>query len=190
MELNQTRIEDAIIREVSDNIIGNDDLYGRVKRAVEERIDNHFRDTADAQIKAAIEAAITMGFEHEYHRTDAFGKRDGQPTTIRAELEKMIGGYWNTKVDRSGKPSSGYGADVTRAEWTMTQLVAADFQGEMKQHVANLGGTLKDKLRGELHETVNKLLSEMFHVNSLDDQAIRRRDRSVIDPKQISKIGG
>jgi ATP-dependent DNA ligase len=186
MELNQIRIEDAIVREVADNIIGNDDLYSRVKRVVEDRIDSHFRTTADAQIKAAIEVAITKGFEHEYHRTDAFGKWDGSPTTIRAELEKMIGGYWNTKVDKSGKPSSGYGADLTRAEWTMTQLVAADFQGEMKQHIVNLGGTMKDKLRAELHETVNKLLSEIFHVNSAVDQTMRRSDRSIIDPKAAS----
>ena len=31
MELNQTRIEDGIIREVSDNLIGDDELLSRVK---------------------------------------------------------------------------------------------------------------------------------------------------------------
>lgn len=184
MELNQTRIEDAIVREVADKMIGDDDLYGRVKRAVDQRIDNHFKNVADAQIKSAIELAITQGFEREYQRVDSFGQGQGERTTIRAELEKMIGGYWNTKVDRSGKPSSGYGADITRAEWMMTQLVAADFQGEMKQHVVNLGGALKDKLRAELHETVNKLLSETFHVRSQGDQGTRRQDRSIIDPEQ------
>jgi hypothetical protein len=185
MELDRTRIEDAIVREVADKIIGEDDLYSRVKSAVEARIDNHFRTTADAQIQAAIQAAISQGFEHEYSRVDSFGRREGAPTTIRAELEKLIGGYWNTRVDKQGKPSSNtYGAEITRAEWMMTQLVAADFQGEMKQHVVNLGGALKDKLRAELHETVNRLLSEIFHVRSLDDEAVRRSDRSLISPKQ------
>jgi len=184
VELDQTRIEDAIVREVADKIIGEDALYDRVKRAVDARIDIHFKNVADAQIQAAIEAAVARGFEHEYCRIDSFGKRDGQPTTIRAELERVIAGYWNAKVDRAGKPSSGYGSDITRAEWMMTQLVAADFQGEMKQHVVNLGGTLKDKLRAELHETVNKLLSEVFHVRSADDEARRRGDRSIIDAKQ------
>ena len=184
MELDQTRIEDAIVREVADRIIGEDDLYNRVKRAVDARIDLHFKTTADAQIQAAIQTAIVSGLEHEYHRIDSFGKREGEPTTIRAELEKAIGGYWNTKVDRQGKPSSGYGADITRAEWMMTQLVAADFQGEMKQHIVNLGGTLKDILRAELHETVSRLLSEVFHVRSADDEAKRRSDSSLIHAKQ------
>jgi hypothetical protein len=181
MELNQTRIEDAIVREVSDKIIDDGDLYARVKHAADERINAHFAKAGDAQIQAAIEAAIQKGFEHEYSRVDAFGKRQSEPTTIRAELEKMISGYWNATVDKQGKPSSGYGADITRAEWMMMQMVAADFRGDMKQHVANLGGALKDKLRDELHETVNKLLSETFHVNSVGDQAKRRSDRS-IDP--------
>lgn len=184
MELNQTRIEDAIVREVADKIIGDDDLYARVKRAVDERIDRHFKTTADARIQSAIEVAVSKGFEHEYCRVDSFGKRQGESTTIRAELEKMIAGYWNETVDRNGKPSTGYGDKMTRAEWMMTQLVAADFQGEMKQHVVNLGGALKDKLRASLHETVNKLLSETFHVNSEGDRVTRRNDRSIIDPMQ------
>lgn len=182
MELNQTRIEDAIVREVADKIIGDEDLYARVKHAVDERINNLFKTTADSQIRSAVESAITQGFEHEYQRVDSFGRREGQPTTIRAELEKMISGYWNTKVGSNGEPG-GYGADRTRAEWLMTQLVAKDFHGDMKQHVVNLGGALKDKLRLELHETVNRLLTEVFHVRTPDDTAKNRSDQSIIHPK-------
>jgi len=184
MELNQARIEDAIIREVSEKIIGDDDLWERVKRAVDMRIDNHFKTVADAQIKSAIDAAVTQGFEREYQRVDSFGERQGERTTIRAELEKMIGGYWNRRVDRNGKPTDSTYNVTTRAEWLMTQLVASDFHGEMKQHVVNLGGALKDKLRSELHETVNNLLAEVFHVKSAGDQAANRKDRSLIDPPQ------
>lgn len=184
MELNQTRIEDAIVAEVAHKMIGDDDLYNRVKRAVDERINRLFAESADAQIQSAIEVAIRNGFEHEYTRVNSFGQREGETTTIRAQLEGLIAGYWNTKVDRQGKPSSGYGSEVTRAEWMMTQLVAGDFHGEMKQHVVNLGGALKDKLRAELHETVNKLLSEVIHVRSDGDRMAARQDVSVIHPKQ------
>lgn len=188
MELNQTRIEDAIVQDVADRLIDQEKLRDRVAQAVNTRIDRHFKEIADTQIKTAIETAISQGFEREYHRVDSFGQRDGAATTIRAELEKVIAGYWNTKVDKQGKPSSSsYNSEITRAEWMMTQLVAADFQGEMKQHVVNLGGALKDKLRAELHETVNKLLAEIIHVNSADDQARDRRDRSIIDPKQTGR---
>lgn len=180
--LDQKRIEDAIVSEVADKLITDDDLYSRVTRAVDARIEKHFKEVADAQIRNAIELAVVAGFESEYQRVNSFGQPEGAKTTIRAELEKLIGGYWNAKVDRQGKPSDSYG-NVTRAEWQMTQLVAADFAGEMKTHVVKLGGTLKDKLREELQGTLNNLLSEVFHVRSLDDQARDRRDGSVIHPK-------
>lgn len=182
MELNQARIEDAIVAEVASKIIGDDDLYGRVTRAVDARIDKHFREIADAQIAAAVQAAVTEGFERSYQKVDNFGAPIGPKTTIREELQRLIGDYWTALVDRQGKPTRDAYNATTRAEWMMTHLVAADFQGEMKQHVANLGGALKDKLRAELHETVNRLLSEVFRVRSVEDQGAKRSDVSVIDP--------
>ncbi len=175
MEINQERIEKAIIAEVADKMIGNEELYERAKRAIDVRIDKIFQESATAQIKAAIDQAIRDGFEREYQKVNSFGQATSPKTTISAELEKLIGGYWNQKVDRNGQPST-YSDGVTRAEWMMTQLVASDFKGEMKQHVVNLGGALKDSLRAELHATVNRLLSEIFKVNSLDDQGKKRTD--------------
>ena len=184
MELDKSRIEDAIIREVADNIMHEDELRERVKKAVDQRVDVLFKTVADAQISAAVEAAVSAGFDHEYSRVTAYGQREGAPTTIRKELEKMIAGYWNEKVDKGGKPATGYGADITRAEWVMMQIVAESFKGDMKQHVVNLGGALKDKLRAELHGTVNRLLSEVFHVNSEGDRGLGGVGRSIIDPEQ------
>lgn len=184
MEIDQKRIEDAIIGDVSEKIIDDEALRERVKKVVDARIDAHFKKIADAQIQAAVEAAVTRGLEHEYCRINSFGQIEGSPTTVKAELERMIGGYWSARVGKDGKESASHYGTVSRAEWLMTKLVAADFQGEMKQHIINLGGSLKDKLRGELHDTVNKLLSEVFHVNSLDDRELKTSGRSCIDPEQ------
>lgn len=184
MQLDQARIEDAIVREVADKIIGEDGLWQRVKNAVDKRIDDHFKKTADAQIQTQIESAVIKGFEHEYCRVNSFGQRVSEKTTIKAELDRMIGGYWNVMVGKDGKETSSSHGAVTRAEWLMAQLVAADFEGEMKQHVVNIGGALKDKLRTELHTTVNKLLSEVIRVNSFEDQELKNNDRACIDPKQ------
>ena len=185
MELNQERIEAAIIAEVADRIIGEDELFNRVRTAVETRIDKLFKESADAQIRAAIEKAIADGFEREYTRVNSWGDREGGPTTIRKELEKVIGDYWNQKVDSSGKPTNYNGS--TRAEWVMAQMVAKDFEGQMKQHVVNVGGALKDQLRASLHETINELVSGVFKVNSLGDREINkngsnRTGSATIDP--------
>lgn len=179
MQLDQTRIEDAIIAEVADKLMGSDDLYGRAKKAVEEKINRLWKEEAEARVRSEVEAAITAGFEREYQKTDAFGQKVGATTTIRAELERLIGGYWNERVGSDGKPTSSSYNTVTRAEWMMTKLCADDFAGQMKVHVINVGGALKDAFRKELHSTVNRMLSEVFHVRSLGDQG---KGRETIDP--------
>jgi len=184
MEIDKQRIEDAIIKQVATDMIGDDDIWNRAKNALDERFDKVWRETAEARIRSEVELAISEGFEREYTKADSFGRQQGEKTTIRAELERLIGGYWKARVGSDGKPKeSGYNT-TTRAEWMMTQLVADDFTGAMKQHVIDIGGSLKDALRAELHATVNRLLSETFKVRSLDDQGKNRKDSSVISPPE------
>lgn len=188
MEIDKDRIEEAIVQSVAESMASDGELEARIKSAVNRRIDEHFKNVGDARIAAAVEQSITEGFEHEYCRVTSFGERSGQPTTIRKELEKLVTGYWNQQVNKSdGKPSDSSYNSITRAEWTMLKIVAADFSGEMKQHVVNIGGSLKDSLRSELHSTVNKLLSEVFHVQSEGDRSLNKPGRSCIDPEQTGK---
>jgi hypothetical protein len=174
MQIDQGRIESAIVAEAVTHLVGEEEFLNRIRRAVDDRINKLFKAKADAQIDAAINDAIRNGFDREYCRVTAWGEKDGEPTTIRKELDKVIGNYWNVQVDSNGKSASGYGAKMTRAEWIMSKIVADDFSGQMKQHVANIAGGLKDNLRRSLHETVNELLSDVFKVKSIDDGTLNR----------------
>jgi len=185
MQIDPEKIEQSIIAQAVEEIVSSRDIYQEVSAGIVARIDKLFEESVKDRIQTVVDSAVKDGFDRSYCRVDSFGRPVGEPTTIAQQLEKQVGNYWSQIVDREGKPTTNsYGSAGTRAEWLMTKLVAADFQGEMKQHVINLGGTLKDKLRAELHETVNKLLSEVFHVRSWEDQQGNRGDRSSIDPKQ------
>ena len=187
MELDQKRIEDAVIEQISETIMREDELRTRVANAVDARIDKHFKTIADAQIASAVEKAISDGLEHEYCRVDSFGRKSGEPTSVSKELERIIAGYWNARVDKNGSPSDSSYSTISRAEFVMLKLVAADFSGEMKQHIVNLGGSLKDSLRHELRITLDKLLSEVFYVQSEGDKELGKPGRSCIDPEQKGK---
>jgi hypothetical protein len=182
MELSTERIEAAVIAEVSEKILDNDEIFDRAKKAIEHRVDALWKTTVKEKLQAEVDALVLRGLDHSYTRVDSFGCKVGDATTVRAELEKLIGGYWSARVDRNGKPSDSSYGTTSRAEWQMTQLVAANFSDEMKQHIVNIGGALKDGLRSELHSTVNKLLSEVFHVRSVEDVKIRETGRACIDP--------
>lgn len=171
MQFDIEKIESAIVQEVADRIVGEDQISGLVRREIIRRVDEIWEKTVNAEIRQHIEAAIREGFDRPFTKVDSFGRAVGAPTTIGAELEKLISGYWNTRVDAKGEPCSNtYTPTTSRAEWVMMQMVAKDFVGSMQQHVTNIGGALKDNLRRELNGTVDRLLSSVFHVKSLGDQ--------------------
>lgn len=172
MELDKDRLQSAIVTAAANQLLENsEDLSWLVKKLVEARIDKIFADSASALIKASIDRAVEAGFEREYRRVDSFGIQKGETTTIRRELEASITGYWTTKVDTSGSPTSSSYNSLTRAEWIMTKAVGEDFVKMVRQNAVNVTGALKDAMRGELRKNLDAVLGELFRVKSADDKA-------------------
>ena len=170
MELDTKRIEDAVVAEIAEKLIGEREIFESAKQAIASRVDRLWSERVEAEITAAAESAVTAGFEHEYRKVDSFGKPQGEKTTIGAELEKLISGYWSQRVDRDGKTTDSKWHTTTRAEWLMAKMCADDFKSRLQQRVVDVSGSLKDAFRKELNATVDRLLSEVFRVRSVDDQ--------------------
>lgn len=183
MELNSEKIEALIVREAAERIISDDDLYERVKRDIDARVDKIFATRVEAKIAETVDRIAQEGFDRPFRKSDGFGRPAGEPTTISKELEALVSGYWNERVGRDGKPKSDNYNTTSRAEWLMTKICAEDFEKEVKQHAVNVTGFLKDAFRAELQETVNRVLADLFRVRSLGDQGKDSRDASIIHPK-------
>lgn len=170
MELNQEKIEDAIVAGVVERLVDDDSLMERVTKGLTNRLDNFWAKAVEEKLDEEVNKAILSGFEREYQKVNAFGQKIGEPTTLSAEMQRLVGNYWSERVDTSGKKTDSSYSSTSRAEWLMNKIVADGFTDTMKQHVGNVGGVLKDELRKELHNTVNRLLSDVFHVRSPDEQ--------------------
>jgi len=172
LNINEQDLKDAIVSKAADEILRqDDDLTSLIAAEVKKRLDAIFIDRAEAQIQAAIDEAVKGAFEREYQRVTSWGEPEGPKTSIRKELEKTISGYWGAKVDpRSGKAATSDYNTVTRAEYLMTQICAEDFSQGMKAHVQNITGFLKDGLRTQLARHMDDMLSNLFHIKSLQDQ--------------------
>lgn len=172
LNINEEDLKTAIVAKATDEILSEDhDLSGLIAKEVKVRLDKIFVDRATAQIQAAIDQAIVSGFEREYQRVTNWGEPKGPVTSIRAELEKMVNGYWGANVDkRNGEPSDSSYNSISRAEYLMTKICAQDFSETMKQHALNVTGALKDGLRNKLAAEMDTMLSNLFHVKSLQDQ--------------------
>lgn len=172
LNINEEVLKAAIVTEAADQIVKNDeDLSGIVAKEVRARINAIFVDRVDAQIQAAIDAAVNNAFDEEYQRVTSWGQPDGPATTVRKQLEKTVSGYWTAKVDaKTGKPSSSDYSSVTRAEYLMTTICAEDFSAAMRQSALNVTGALKDGLRNQIGKQMDGMLNELFHIKSLQDQ--------------------
>ncbi len=182
MQIDQTKIEEAIVREAVDRFVNDDDLYSRVMKGVEARIDAIFADKVQPQVAAAVEQCVREGFDREYQKADSFGRAAGDKTSIRKELETLVQGYWTDRVDRNGKKTDSSYSSMSRAEWMMVQICADDFSKEMKQHVVNVSGALKDHFRGVLHQHIAVLLSDIFRVQTVQDREMGKPGASCIHP--------
>jgi hypothetical protein len=189
MQIDQDKIEKAIVQEAVDSFVNNEDLYQRVKVGIAARIDKIFAEQVQSIITATVDRITKDGFEREYVKRDAFGKAAGEPTSISKELERLISHYWDTRVGRDGKPTESSYSSTSRAEWMMMQICADDFSKEMKQHVVNVGGALKDHFRGVLHAHIASLLSDVFKVNTAQDKAERNKGGSATIHPPAMPIG-
>lgn len=185
MELDIGKIEQAIIAQAVGSIVHERGVCGLVSEQVKARIDEIFTNTCQAQIEQAIQDAIQAGFEREYVKASSFGQPVGRPTTLGKELERMVTSYWDQKVDSQGRPAEGYSAKMTRAEFVMGKIMAADFNDSIKQLVVNAGGQLKDALRDSLYGSVNEALSSVLRVQTAGDQNKQRTGSACIDPKAV-----
>ena len=183
MEINLQQVEAAIVEQAVQKIISDDDLYSRVKTGLEARINKVFADRVSVLLNEKIEIIVKEGFNRSYCKSDGFGRPVGETTSISKEMEGLIQNYWQTRVGRDGKPTDSTYNSMTRAEWMMVQICADDFTKEMKQHVTNVGGALKDHFRGVLNNHVALMLSDVFHVKSAGDVVLKNPGRSSIDPE-------
>jgi len=172
LNINEEDLKAAIVERAADEILKqDDDLTAMISKEVKARLDKIFIDRAEAQIEAAIDNAVQTSFDREYQRVTSWGEASGPKTSIRAQIGKIITGYWSEQVHpRTGKPDSGYGDKVTRAEFLVTQLCAKDFSEQMRQDAIQITGALKDGLRNQMAKVMDDMLSTLFHVRSLQDQ--------------------
>lgn len=172
LKLDESTLQEAIVERAADQIIGDmDGINKLVRDAVDRRVSDIFAKTAEAEIEARIKAAFNDALNREYFRTNSFGQREGEGTTLAKELDRIVTGYWSEKVDKAGKPtSSTLGTTMTRAEYLMAQICAKDFSDQMNQAAISVTAAFKDGFRAQMAAHVDKLLDELFRVKSLQDQ--------------------
>lgn len=110
------------------------------------------------------------GFEREYQKVDRWGSKVGDSTSVKKELERIVGTYWSERVDSKGNRTDSNYNSMSRAEFLMLKICADDFSKAVQESATNVTGALKDGLRNQLGKQMDIMLSGLFNVKSLQDQ--------------------
>jgi len=173
IQLDNEKIMAAVVDKIAEEFAREDhELFDAVERRINAKIDQQFRQMVEPRIKDEIDKALTNAFDREYYRTNSWGEREGEPTSIAKELQKLMTNFWQEKVDEKGNPSS-Y-SKITRAEYTMSKVLGEDFRKEMEKYIISSAAGLKDGLRGALRTQIDEMLGNLFRVRSGQDQAESR----------------
>jgi len=171
LNIDESSIRDTVAQKVADDLVNDEHLLAEVSKKVQARIDNLFAERVDVLITKAIDDAVVNAFEREYTKVDQWGQKVGQTTSVKNQLDKIIGDFWSARVSStSGQPTERSYDSVSRAEFIMLKVCAADFSKTMQEHAINIAGHLKDGLRNQMAAHMDNILSDLFRVKSLQDQ--------------------
>ena len=99
-------------------------------------------------------------FTAPFQRTDRWGDKIGNPTTIREMIADQAAAYWNVSVDSSGKPTSYNGTE--RAKWYASQVMEGFYKSELQREVVAMADAMKKAIPAtiakEISDTVLKYL--------------------------------
>lgn len=118
------------------------------------------------KIQQTIDNELSKILNTDYQPVDKWGSVIGEKTTIKEQFLKMTNDYWNTQVDKNGKPTSGWGDKMTRAEFVAKGQIAQAFNEEIAKNIedviksfrGSLSETLQAQSKISIEEAIKKLI--------------------------------
>jgi len=93
-----------------------------------------------------------------------WGEREGQPTTLRAELAKRAQAFWSVRVDNDGRESSYGGSE--RSKVLMQQILKDEFAKAVKENADVIIAEFKAALKVDATKLVTEHIDKLITVKS------------------------
>ncbi len=140
---------------------GDPDLSESAERLIREKVKELFESGLKRRIDEFLDAEMRKVIETEIVPVNIWGEREGQPTTIRAELAKRAQAFWSVRVDSEGRESS-YGGNE-RSKVLMQQILKDEFANAIKENaeviIAEFKAALKVDASKLVFDHIDKLIT-------------------------------
>jgi uncharacterized protein (DUF885 family) len=146
LDITKEELLDLAATKLADQENDYDEITARAEKLIKERVEEAFRNRADAVINSVIEAEVTRLLSTEYVPVDMWGEKVGTPTTIRDQLTEQAKKFWTEKVDERGKKTTYYGGEE-RHQWLLKKVVQDEFTKTIKDNISSVVAGLKAALK-------------------------------------------
>lgn len=126
----------------------------KIETAIGKLVDR-LKDQIEKQIDKIMAQKIEEVFNAPFQRTNQWGDKIGEPTTIRDMVANEAINYWNQKVDDDGKTSK-YNSKQTMAEYHAKQVVKKVYDTELAAAVEVM---IKD-FRAKIPDTIGEIMAK------------------------------
>lgn len=149
-------ILDRVAGQIVDQL--GEDAAQDIRKFVTSKVQENILKTVDALVSNQARAA----FETVFQPVDAFGEKVGSPTTLREAFLAKCKQWWTQKVDKEGRPSSGYGADRTMAQHHAGEVVRDLISKEMQKELIPLMGQAHQQLAQAVLNSIADIVNRNF----------------------------
>lgn len=143
---------------------GDPDLSESAERMIRERVKELFESGLKARIDSFLDAEMKKIVGEEIAPVNIWGEREGQPTTIRAELAKRAQNFWNVRVDENGRESSYGGSE--RSKVLMQQILKDEFANAVKANADVIVAEFKAALKVDATKLVTEHIDKLITVRT------------------------
>lgn len=146
-------------QKLVDAYAGDADIESTATDMIREKIKLAFETGMKKRIDDFLNEEMQRIVAQEIVPVNIWGEREGQPTTIKAELAKRAKEFWNIKVNKEGKEES-WGGEP-RSTHLMKQILKDEFANAVKENAEVIVSQFKAALKQNATQLVVK------HIDSL-----------------------
>ena len=179
--ITQESVQKAVVNHLMTEVFDTHELLQEVTGLFTSKAKELIAEQFPAKLDELREGVFNKTLTEEIIPVDMFGTPIGDKTNIRAEISRRTREYWETTVDKNGRPGKPQGSWDTsgqykaRHKWVFEEVAQEQFGEALKKEATSIVGELKDAIRESTYKKIDAQLNALLPVKSLGDQGKTRR---------------
>jgi hypothetical protein len=159
--ITREEVLDLAARKLADAYGDDGEMADKAARMIRDRIEELFKAGLKDRVNEFLDTEMKKLVGMEIVPVNVWGEREGQPTTIRAELAKRARDFWNVRVEKDGRESH-YGG-TERSKVLMGEILKDEFAKAVKENADVIVSEFKAALKADAVKLVTDHIDKLIN---------------------------